>query len=36
MRQDKETRELHLVMVSWTIGLGMGLIIAAIERAFSS
>lgn len=34
MRQDKETRELHLVMVSWTIGLVMGMLTSAIVRAF--
>lgn len=34
MRTGKETRELHLVMVSWTIGLCMGIMTSAIVRAF--
>jgi hypothetical protein len=35
MRRDKETRELHLVMVSWTIGLCMGMLTSAIVGPFS-
>jgi hypothetical protein len=35
MRSDKERRDLRLIMVSWTIGLMMGMAVSFIGRLMS-